>query len=395
MANIVYGKFGRAISFNKNKWSVIGGDIEAPTLLLRMAMEKPNDTFYIISSNDFSKWEGSVKFPNIISLADGYSIKYDTYTYIYDKIERLGIKMDYGIFYNGITGQNNIPDGDFLKQNGTVGPVKVLFFAERYVAPIFYYLNTSKLPYMLLVPDPRYFPLQAVDLWNVPKKVLSQFNSVETWRTRERATRKEHFWEVEQIYSGLENVCLMGWKKMPKEMVNKPRSRKFTIILNEGKFIAKPRGPMLEEYLLNQFKDEEDIEVYGKWEEPYLSMPQFKGGKSLSDLFPTLIDTRYTLCIPIQPGWVTAKVTEMIHYGIIPFLHEYYDEQKNLDVPEFLRCKNAEDFKTKVQYLEDNPQIREQLQMKLWELYPEKGYYDGSIFIEKIYESAKEITQND
>lgn len=77
----------------------------------------------------------------------------------------------------------------------------------------------------------------------------------------------------------------------------------------------------------------------------------------------------------------------MVHFGIIPFLHHTYDTQHNLkNIPEFLRCKNADDFKTKVNFLESNKQAMEKLQQDLYKIYPTEGYYDGHIFINKIYE---------
>lgn len=389
--NIAYGKIGKSINFIKTKWNVTGGDIEAPSLLLRMALAKPNDTFYILSGNDFSKWNQREKFPNIISLTDGFNYTYDDYTYVYEKIERMGIKFDFGLMYNGITGQNNIPDGDFLKQDGTIGPVKCLGFAERYVAPIFHVLNKTQMKWVLLVTDSRYFPMQSVDCWNKPDAVLGQFNSSERWRTRERMTRVENISYIEQTYSGLENVCLMSWKKMPESLLGKPRDRKITIVLNDAAYGgAVSRGPMLKEYVLDQFT-EDTIDVYGKWSDEWMVDERFKGGKKIDELRPLLTDTRYTLCIPIKPDFVTSKFVEMCHFGIIPFLHHTYDTQKHLNVPEILRCKDAADFKRKVEFLESKPEHREKLQRDLWNLYPEKGYYDGTIFINKVYETFKEL----
>ena len=41
----VFGKLGKSIKFDSSKWGAIGGDQDAPELILKLAEQNPNDTF--------------------------------------------------------------------------------------------------------------------------------------------------------------------------------------------------------------------------------------------------------------------------------------------------------------------------------------------------------------
>ena len=49
MANIIVGKFGKSVSFNFNKWGMIGGDSESAIFIASLAQLYPHDNFYIVS----------------------------------------------------------------------------------------------------------------------------------------------------------------------------------------------------------------------------------------------------------------------------------------------------------------------------------------------------------
>ena len=55
MTNILIGKFGKSISFNPEKWGMVGGDSESAILISCMAQLYPDATFYIASPNDINK----------------------------------------------------------------------------------------------------------------------------------------------------------------------------------------------------------------------------------------------------------------------------------------------------------------------------------------------------
>jgi hypothetical protein len=106
-----------------------------------------------------------------------------------------------------------------------------------------------------------------------------------------------------------------------------------------------------------------------------------------------LLSTKYTFCVPIKEGMVTSKYAEMLHYGIIPFLHPSYDTEFNV-FPEghFIRCKTPADLKKKVEFLNDNPDHYKKLFYNLQEKYLRDSYYTGEHVDNKIWEAYNKIT---
>ena len=100
------------------------------------------------------------------------------------------------------------------------------------------------------------------------------------------------------------------------------------------------------------------MNVYGKWSEPWGSDPRFKGPVPFRQLRPIIAKTRYTFIIPTDIGWVTSKYWEMIHLGVIPFLHHYYDQQRHLPVPNYLRVSNPKELDFRINELENDRNLR-------------------------------------
>jgi hypothetical protein len=76
----------------------------------------------------------------------------------------------------------------------------------------------------------------------------------------------------------------------------------------------------------------------------------------------------------------------MVNYGIIPFMHPYYDDQKHIPCPDFIRVNSPQELHQKIDYLESNPsEYRKLLQQLNDMLKPE--YYDGT-FINKVIMNA-------
>lgn len=388
--NILYGKIGRAVTFNKENWSAIGGDIEAPVLLLKMAKLHPEDKFYLVQASDFSRWSGAKEYPNIIPLMDGFDIKYDDYTYLTNKMKRMGIKPDYCIIYNGITASINLNHVWYKNKLGEMTYTKTLQFSDRYCANIVHLLNSFEdMKWLLIAPDPRYVPMNATDIKNKPEICLTQYNGTYRWRYRVYETRETTDTQEPMIYAGTENVVLMNKKRPPKEMYcKKPRKHMINMVLNQGANSAggMDRFPALRDYVLNNFQDmQDDIAVYGRWPDECFSDPRFKGEMRIEKLAKLMTDTRYTLVVPTDRDWATAKFPEMCYYGIIPFMHPTYDTQKNIKCPDFLRISSPEEFRRKVIFLEEHPEAREKLLGELWELYGERDYSGEALIEDYIY----------
>lgn len=358
------GKFGSSIKFNKKSWTAIGGDNEAPLLFKTLINKNPNIKFYLISKtslDNLSEIELNKIFPqkNVEIVWKNFEKKlYENkeYLYVFDYFKRNNCKLNGALLYNGISGTSNIPD-KILQLDDSEKFTKPLSVFRKYSAPLIYYLNESNIKWLSLVPDPRYFPIEGRDLMNMPVKTLSQWNgSKETKSLLGYDTIERKVNRLEATYDHIEKVNLIEKSKL-KFNLNEKRGDKLVIILNEGGVLNKSgikRGPLLDEWILNN--NMKNVEIYGQWKtEKYKNDPRFKGPLHM-DKFPELFKRlKYTFIIPIEKEWTTSKIWEMIHVGVIPFLHPYYDSQKNIEnLPEFLRLKTPSDLIKKIKYLENN-----------------------------------------
>lgn len=390
MANIVIGKCGKVIEFRPDMWGAIGGDNEAPTLFLSLAKLNPQNTYYMISRSNFARMPDDFKkqYPNIVDVWAEYDrpkdFDYMCY-YPYEWITKHNIHIDTGIFYSGPTSGTSIPhlrkhpDGSFYT------PLQCF---NRYCAPIHDFCNRSGIKYIHLLVDPRYFPYKSSDLYNRPTKILSQFEGTDKFK---HIISYENLKEIpctEHItYNGIEKVFFIGREKLDFSSLEK--STKMLIVLNEGKNGAPSRGPELKRFVLNHFPD---VKVYGDWTDEWMKKypDNFQGPKKFSELEPILKTVKYTFIIPINKGWVTSKFWEMLHYGIIPFLHPWYDGQKHLPVPKFLRVNTPQELEQRIEYLEVNPDIYKKLLNHLQGLLLD-SYYDGTYINDVINKSLDEI----
>lgn len=399
--NIVIGKLGRSISSNSNKWSATGGDNEPFIIFDSLARSFPEHTFYMIGKSDFFRNKYYNRPSNIINLWDSFKSKSykhlpilegykeqekDEHKYIEKKIEELkssNIKLDFGIIMAGPVSSINFSDKGLKKTDGSNEFAKTINIVKFYVSSLYEFLNETKTPWVCLGPDPRYFNF-GKDLFNPPKKIISQYNGKTTYK-RFVSFKDQSLVEVTIPieYKGFEKTFLIGRKKP----VQIKKTKRMTIVLNEGGNKGLLRGPMLKEFILDHF---EDVDVFGKWSDEWMKDPRFKGPKMFNDLQPFLYNAKYTFIIPIQKGWTTAKIWEMIYYGIIPFMHPYYDSQRNLDVPEILRVSNPQELKERIDFLENNPDEYEYLLSSLYNLIEEEDL-DGSNLLNNIMEEGYNI----
>jgi len=374
--NIVIGKFGRSLLFNDKKWGAIGGDNEPSNFYLNLAKYNTQDTFYIIGKTDYN-----LNIPNIVNIWENFDIrKNNNLTWVYDQLKN--VKIDGGILFSGPISQVNIPN-KILKINSNEN-AKVLQMFEKYVGPIIYYLNESKIKYMLISPDPRYIK-PGRDFINSPQFSLSQYNTSYKYKSIISYDNQKtfKFKSIDVLYSNIEKIFLIN-KSKPK-LNNK--TKKMMIVLNEGGNGGLSRGSILKEYILDNI---DDIEIYGKWSDEWLKDSRFKGPKKFNNLQKLLYDVKYTLIIPIEKGWVTAKFWEMLYYGIIPFLHPYYDDQKHLPIPDFLRIKSPKELFKKIELLENNKNEYNKLLIYLMKLIKDE-YLDGSYLNNIVINKFKEM----
>ena len=408
ITRIAYGKIGQSISFKPEKWGPNGGGNEAPILLQALANANPDVTFYLVGKSDFSRIEDSLKktlfkHNNVIDVFLTYNQQdYTDDTRYQHPAKYFDANPDKlpqaGLFYAGVNGYANIP-GFVPNKKNPAEFCRPLEMFKGYAGGIAHFLNETKIPWNILVPDPRYFPLDAVDFLNPPKIALSQMNGQVSGKFMSGQNSFTEY-STPLVYSGLETVFLLDkrdWRNAASEDVacinfdDTPQSStkkdiKFLVVCNQGDNSFK-RGPLLKKYVLDHL---DDVEIYGKWEDKWYTDTRFKGPVKFQDLQKKLERVKYTLCIPINQHWATAKWCEMAHYGIIPFIHPDYDSQNNIGLPEFLRVTDSKDLFSKIEHLENNPDFYEQLKSQIMNLLtPEM--YSGKMINDVIMNSLELI----
>lgn len=414
MKSIAIGKIGRSVLFNSNNWGAVGGDNEAPIFYENIIHKNPDVTFYIVGVSDYSRLDNATKtrlnkHGNIVDIWEGFNEWRRTYVGD-ERGERIEYmihwlksapKIDKGLFFIGPTATTNVY-GKSYKVTDPNSLANPLIMQCKYAGPVIEFLNETRLPYAIILNDPRYFPASVRDLFNRPKAILSQYN--ETINHNSWNSYTDMTWNMATIpshYKSMETIFLIG-KERGKAIIEVPSSLdsffddaepeptgekdiKFMIVCNEGR---PSRYPDLKKYILDNVQD---IEIYGKWDERTIGDdPRFKGPKKFNDLQRMLPRVKYTFCIPIKKGWVTAKFWEMAHYGIIPFLHPTYDEQNNLKCPEILRVKDSKDLFKKIEFLENNPGAYDILRKNINKML-RPNYYDGSYLNDLTMSTLKEI----
>jgi hypothetical protein len=386
MKNIGFCKIGKSVKFRTNKYSPIGGDNEASCTLRALANNNPDKTFYIIGRSDFGTLTDNERielFPydNVVDVWEGVGldISNEYYRHIIDYLEKRKIDLDFTVMMVGQVGSVTIPDRIVkVRDTDDDRPASVLDMTKWYVTPISTWLNECRPRYVEIVNDPRYTMRQSRDLFHLPEVSLGQYdyeyttNAITSYEDQTRIERR-----VPSTYAGMETAFCGDYEYT--EEVNLNRNVNFAIVLNEGK---PSRYDLLKEWVLDHF---EEVEIYGKWEcDETKTDARFRGSRHIHDIQKMISDVRFTFIIPIAKGWVTSKYIEMIHAGVIPFLHPTYDEQLHLPIPDFLRPKTPRQFHDRMQRLIDNPDEYETVLKGLRKAVLKPEYYDGSFINDRI-----------
>jgi hypothetical protein len=393
--NIVVGKFGKSLLFDKKKWGMIGGDHEAPAMISILAQMNPNINFYILGRSDWKKLDPSIKDKinvneNIFNVWGEFNknVCEDTH-WPTAYFKKKGIHVDYGLFMSGPSGASTIPEAMYTIKKDRVAKPSEMF--RRYVGPITRYLNDSGIPYAELGEDPRYFPVAARDLFNRPKYVLSTKNVPEGLPVK---TIDKYMGDVHEIKIPIKESKLIQlfMASEPDMKLEEPGDRgNLMSIYSNG--LTDTGGmhkfPHVKEYVLDNFKSPI---IYGDWPdemnpgiEPYRD--RFKK-IPMMELQNQMYNTKYAFLIPIQVGWPTIKYYKHLIFGMIPFLHPFADPDRYMPVPEFTRLESAQDFKEKVYFLESNPDEY----LKLWhecQALLKHEYFAGEEFNQSIIEELK------
>ena len=389
MKNIGFAKVGKSIKFRTNKYSPIGGDNEASCTLRAVANNNPDKNFYIVGRSDYatlSDIEKNELFPydNVVDVWEGVGLEISEkyFNHIITYFKEKNVTLDFTIMMVGQMSNVTIPNRIQKVREGNDGkPAATLDMSKWYTTPIITWLNEEKPPYVEIVNDPRYTIKQPRDLFHMPMKSLGQYDyeyetfAIRNYEDQERITRV-----VKSEYAGMETAFCGDYEY--GEQVNMDRNTDFMIVLNEGK---PSRYNLLKEWVLNKFNE---VEVYGKWSNATEKDERFKGSLHLSELQKKLKDVKFTFIIPIKEGWTTSKYIEMIHAGVIPFLHPSYDTQGHLPIPMFLRPQTPSEFYERMQTLIENKERYEEVLTNLRKAILKPEYYDGTFINNKIMSSV-------
>lgn len=379
--NIAFAKLGKSIKF-KGAFSPHGGDNEAPAVLIALANNNPNINFYLAGKSDYSRLTQSEQldiFPygNVINVYDNIPVKRMEKRACYEDpyIQCLtnffkdnNIILDAVILMMGQVGGVSVP-GKTWQIKDTSLIASCIDMTANYTSPITVWLNENRLsndkniPIIEIINDPRYTLSQPRDIVFTPDLALSQYNYSYTNYTiadyENQLPRIAN--EVKVKYAGMEKAFLVG-RDYPANYSNN-RTRKFTVILNEGK---PSRYNLLKEWILDNDELQDGLEIYGKWDEKYTESDyRFKGSIHIDEVQNIMKDTRYTFIIPIKDGWVTSKYIEMIYAGVIPFFHPSYDKQRHLRIPEILRVNSKEELQNMIEVFENDEEMRKVLVKEL------------------------------
>jgi len=398
--NVLVGKFGKSILFNEEKWGMIGGDAQPKLFYLWLAETYPEHNFYMIGKNDIKQYKKKNIQPpipdNLIDLWDDcipkemprhqLSERVDapiTWPWMLEKVKKLNI--DCGLFFGGPTGCVNIPETCY-KLNGTGDIAKVLYMFVCYVAPMNHVLNSLKIPYTRILEDPKYAPDRARDLFHRDKFTLAQYNVTKIAKTIKSYEENDIIIEQECkfVYSGVENIFLLGEKK--EDFRKYKKDIDMLVIMNEG----RGRGPAVEEWVLSNYPD---AIVSGKWSKEWQDKyPKNIIQTPMHDMLDLVKRTKYTYITPILKNWVTSKWSKMAHYGILPFFDPTYDTQGHVKIDPYLRVNSPEEMKEKIDFLNKNPKEYERLLDHIWELLDEK-YYNGQYFKKLVDETFERLVK--
>jgi len=386
--NIIIGKFGKSISFESSKWGIIGGDSESAIFIWSMAHLYPEDNFYIVSRNDFSKLPIAIKTKinkndNIIDVWENYDKSIHNQSWIKHYFDSNKIKIDFGLLYSGLAGSSTIENMMYLKNGEFAKPMS---FSKNYTGIITNYLNQSNVPYMEIGEDSRFFPLVARDLYNRSRRILSVKNTSLTCKhigsqeNQELVTSKIPVSDIGHSYMFLMNEDKSKLLKSPNK-----RNTLVSIIMHGTASHHKTvnKYSIIKDYILDIFPE---TMVYGRWDLSIVDEKYHKNIKEIpmTDLHDELYDTKYTLSIGGSNGYPTSsKFWKMLIFGIIPFFYKEEDIEK-FSVPNFLYVKNPKDFRNKVEKLENDIDFYNEIWYTLQNIILQDDLWNGNRFFGNI-----------
>jgi hypothetical protein len=372
---IAYSKLGRSWNLDPQNASTVGGDLDVIRLLMRLAWDHPEHTFFLLGRNS-GEDPSRLGYPaNVVNPWSEWTMP----TVDYESIKTRGAEYikEYMEFWRAQLAKNELAQGVtqhimWLGQHGganspipQVGhdwndgfPLTTPQMAfVNYCSYLADFCNTSYVQPVMLCPDPRnYLKAREFRMGHLGP-ILGQFDMTrmtkleqyEKWTTRPPMAeciptyepflpgkREGSLWvtESEYVYAGLEMTALDEPHMI--EFARTPGTIPLGLISNENrKEVGRlARLPLVLEWLLAQVDDPDSIPIFGKWTpESEKELGREGGIASIPThmMYETLRSFRCTVTFPASgSGWATAKPWEAFAAGTVMFFHPEYDVQGNI-----------------------------------------------------------------
>ena len=322
-------------------------------------------------------------------------------------------KIDFGYFFisQGWCG-TNICGVIRKKTDKNAWRVQLPMAAEK-AGPFIHALNYLNTPWFIISPDDRVvYSMPRHDTLNMPKEVIGQWHAKYEWETIDSYSDGFNMTKKDLVvnYGAIEKLNLVDANIVDP---SNERPNKFVVVANQStnrNDLSCQRFQQLKTWILDDSRGK-DFTVYGEWDPAFLTgfkdgptkaehdkliaynkefldyskippediiYPQLKGRVDASVVDDAFKHARYTLCLPVIPGYLTWKWLEALMNGTLPFIPPFYDEQFNaIPSDAIIRVKNPDEMHAKIEYFEQNPEHR----IKLVRFYQEtilKPCLDGS-----------------
>lgn len=406
--NLIVGFFilGGAIKFRRTAVKRHDGTSEYRKIIKTLCRNKSISQLVILSKSDWGKVSDSEKklidpdnkiryiydevLPSEIKPNKGEDENSTTnYKKLSDYVLK-NIKIDFGIGFTSVGYMCVASIPNFLPQlRDPSKKGRILQMTYSYCTPILHYLNESMLPWFLISPDPRYMTAvyKRRDTYNLPIEIISQYTQDIHWQhiKEYKSDSEEEVKIVKAKYTGIEKMNLIDEHIYSPDLY---KTKKGVMVAMQSTPKGSKRDYRFQELKKYILDTKLGWDIYGRWDDSYTEgYDEFKGLISPNDLDELLKEVKYTFVIPIGTNWATSKYAELLRLSIIPFFHKDYDTQANiLSEDSWLRIKNPQDLKDKIQYLEDNPQQRFRLLVNLQERLL-KDVHSGEFIYEIINKS--------
>lgn len=345
------------------------------------------------------EWDKKVFYSAKLPDAEGKreEIPYHTHRYYQDLYAKYCAeqlpKIDFGLFFisQGWCGTNI---GYCVRKITNPDEYRVQLPMAAKCGSHVHTINLLNFPWFMLSTDDRVvYSMSRHDTTNLPKCIMGQWDTSYDWeviKSYEDVSFKTVKLDVK--YAGLERLNLID---EPIISPDTERTNKFSIVANQSTCsndLSCQRFKELKRWVLD-FEQSKTFNIYGEWDNAYITgyrpsdnskqehrklidynkrdikdleadiiYPQFKGRTLPSEIDSIFENTRYTLCIPVIPGYLTSKFVEMIRCGVLPFVIDTYDSQcKLIGADDPVRVKTPQELYERMQWFEENPNGRIEL----------------------------------